>query len=120
MSGGIYVVAAALSAEITWRISAHHHVGPVRASALTTLFGLGLLRWTGFAAPPFIEAAVFGGSFVGMSDVTRLSWRGRGWASATYGLTFPYALAKCTGIGGTLGATALASCLIVYAIFSDR
>jgi len=69
---------------------------------------------------PKLQGAFFGGAFVGMSHRSRLSERRVLGASFIFGFAYCWISGLNGGIGGTLGATAFAACLVAQALFPAR
>jgi hypothetical protein len=105
-----------LSTHVTYLLSHRKKLGPVRASALSTLIFVALTAAIPYSLIPRLQAAFFGASFVGMSDSSRLCERKVLVASLVFSIIFCLLSYLRQGIGGTLGATAFLSCLVVYCL----
>ena len=104
-----------LGTHITYWVSHKTRFSAIRASALSTLI------FVAATSDPRLQAAFFGATFVGMSDSSRLSEKKVLLASAIFSLIFSFLLAHLrAGIGGTLGASAFISCLLVYFFDAKR
>jgi hypothetical protein len=110
---GLILLTCLAAAHLTYFLSHEKKMGPVRASSLATLAFIAFTFWIPFALIPKLQAAFFGASFVGMSDTSRLNEKQIVLASMIFSVCF-YAISHFkVGLGGTLGATAFAACLMV-------
>jgi hypothetical protein len=104
------LLASLLGTHVTYWLSHKTKFGAIRASALSTLI------FAAATSDPRLQAAFFGATFVGMSDSKRIGEKKVLLASVVFSLIFTFLLTRMrSGIGGTLGASALISCLLVYA-----
>ena len=112
------MITSLLSAHLTYLLIHRFKMNSVRSSSLITLIFIlviAVLPVAGWALK--LQAAAFGGSFVGMSDASRLCEKRVLAASLIFGAFFCFMSQFKGGIGGTLGALAFASCAIVYFLF---
>lgn len=117
MNYALMILTSLLGAHLTYFLSHRGKMGPIRASALSTLFFLACTFLAPFAIIPRLQAAFFGATFVGMSDASRLSEKRVLFASAIFGVFFCFLSQFKGGIGGTLGAAAFASSVLAYALY---
>lgn len=103
-----------VASQATYMISHKTKLNSVKASSLTTLLFIGLTHFLAFPIVPQLQAAFFGGSFVGMSEVSRLSQRAVFFGGLIFSGVFSYLLSFEWKMGGTLGAAAFFSCLSVH------
>ncbi len=57
----------------TFYLSSLKHIGPIRASALVTLLGVFIFGFFPSTFSEYRDVLIFGGSFIGMSGVERIS-----------------------------------------------
>jgi hypothetical protein len=111
------IVASMLGAHTTYWFTHRNKfqkMSAIRASAISTLLFVVCTTPFSFLIIPKLHAAFFGGTFVAMSEPHRLSERKVLLASFIFGLFYLVLLQFKGGIGGTLGATAFVSCLVIY------
>jgi hypothetical protein len=104
-----------LSTFLTAHLINYSRLTPIRASALVTVIIAGLMSLT---LPQDLSSAyagaVLGGSFVGMSEPSRLTQKGLLIAGILFSLCYYYLLPLNKGFGGILGFFAFISCLVTY------
>lgn len=92
---------------------------PIRASSLVTiLIASCLLGAISSVHASAYSGAVLGGSFVGMTDSSRLKLRGLLTAAVFFSLCYYFLLPLNKGFGGILGFFAFISCLVTYKLAS--
>lgn len=105
------------SMVLTLRLINFSGFPPVRASGLVTLVVVGAMT---LSLPQNLSSAyggaVLGGSFVGMTEFTRLRYKGLVGASLLFACCYYFLLPYNKGFGGILGLFAFLSCLVVYKI----
>ena len=113
------ILISIVAAHSTYWCTHSRKMGPVRAAGFTTLVFLGVSTLLSGTMLPSLATTFYGATFVGMSEPSRLKERSVLAASICFALIFTW-LKKIEfvhfqgGVGGTLGATAFVSCLIVY------
>jgi hypothetical protein len=113
------ILTALVATQLTFWLTHQKKMSPIRSTSLLTLLFVGLTYLFPNIFPPALQAVFFVGTFVGMSEPSRLSEKKVLCAGILSGILFYYL--KQTelghfrgGIGGTVGGTAFVSCLIVY------
>jgi CBS domain containing-hemolysin-like protein len=112
----LILITTVISTVCTRWLIHHKNLSPIRASSLFTLGVLIASSGYTFELRPTLEAAVLGGTFVGMTDASKLSFRSLTFASILFSLVFYFIIPYNQGLGGALGFAAFVSCLITYFI----
>jgi hypothetical protein len=115
---GYTVLSALLGAHFTYFLVHRTKISSVRASSGLTLFFILITLPVHILNVVPLQAAFFGGSFVGMSDSKRLNEASVLFASLVFSQIFSLVSRFQSELGGTLGATAFLSCLIIFLISS--
>ena len=108
-----------LATHLTYWLAHAKKMSPVRAASLVTLVFIGISSLFASALLLPLQTTFYGGAFVGMSEPSRLSEKKVLLASGVFAFIF-YGLQQVDfvhfkgGVGGTLGATAFISSLIVF------
>lgn len=114
----MWVVLTALAAAlITFYFSNSKHADAVRLSSATSLLFY-FVFWcvADESAANYFSAVFFGGTFIGMSRLSRISYTGVIAASILFGWLFMVLLPLLKGVGGALGVTAFVCVSIVSLI----
>ena len=110
-----------IATHLSYSLMHEKKMGSVRAASLSTLLFALLCQFIGSPLLSSLQATFYGGSFVAMSEPSRLSERRVLLASAVFAALF-YALRTHDflhfhgGVGGTIGASAFVACVLVYCL----
>lgn len=108
------VIVSLFGGGVTFGLSHYLQCDTIRASSISTLcFYAVLLCLTDDETAQSLSAWFFGGSFVGMSARSKLSWCAVICASGIFGALGALLLPFLEGIGGALGVCAFLSVVIV-------
>ena len=109
------ITVSLLGGGATFGLSRLPYSNAIRASSVSTLCFYGvLLCITNAETAQSLSAWFFGGSFVGMSDRSRLLWWEVLIASGIFGVLGALLLPLLEGVDGALGVCAFVSVVIVY------
>ena len=97
-----------IGAGLTYLFSSHPKLGPIRASSLVTLILIALLKIVGLNWV-YTEVLIFGGSFIGMSGVERISKYFIPLSCVIFYFYFYEIAPHVKGFGGALGLGAFLS-----------
>lgn len=98
-----------LGARITYFLSPLKHWGPVRSSSAVTLVFIMIMKLVPLSWPLYSEVLFFGGSFIGMSGVDRMSRFTLAISCLIFYLYFYNVAPHIKGLGGALGLGAFLS-----------
>lgn len=108
-----------LGTHATYWLTHRRSMNSVRAASLTSLVFVGLAQASHWPLLLAMQPAVFGSTYVAMSEPVRLSERRVLMAGLLFGLML-FGLQEVDflrfhgGVGGTLGGTAFVACICVY------
>lgn len=95
-----------------WMIK-EKELSPIRASTMLTLVFILMTYPFQFEDKIMLQSAFLGATFVGMSEVEKMSEKRLFFASIIYAQLFYFVLPYNVGLGGALGFAAFSSCLLV-------
>lgn len=110
----LFFITAQIATHVAHTLIVHNNMGNVRATSLLTLIFIGLTLPFPFDIIPTLHAVFLGGTFVGVTDPTRLSRKQLSLACFIFCLIFQFLKVYLKGLGGALGLSAFFSCLVTF------
>lgn len=110
------VIVSQLATQLTHHLALKENIGGVRASSFLTLIFIALTSLFTWDYLLILQAVFLGSTFVGMTDPKRLSRVELVFASLIFCSLFHFFIHLMHGLGGTLGVSALMSCVLTYAL----